>query len=361
MEHVPAVRFAEGTDDVIEGLAIPFGGPFTIRGRENVDIYGTRFGPETDLHLDWFPQRPVIYHHGQDGELGGSVIGTSRTADITDYDDGTRKGKWVKAQLDKRHEYYDTIRTLVSEGKLGWSHGTLDYMMKVDGRSGDVADWPLIELTLTPVEANPDAFVVSAQRSAEEAVLTILGEGAAERLAPSEPPAPAARGGASAWDASTGSSILSSIYSLMANERGEDEQVAMLQRAADAMTEFIAAEAAEPDPDLGANFMSANRAGARHSGADQARVDAAHQSAHTTLRATADLGANCDQCAADDSTDGPAPDDDGDEATGRSAEVRPVLITVTTDASTEPARAEVDVEGLATRAAEQAIARLLRR
>ena len=55
-----ALKYAEGSDDIIEGLAIPFGGP--NRGK---DFDGEDFGPDTDFALDWFPQgRPLVYHHG---------------------------------------------------------------------------------------------------------------------------------------------------------------------------------------------------------------------------------------------------------------------------------------------------------
>ena len=57
---IPPVRFAEGSDDIVEGLAVSFGGPF----RGNSDLYKTRFD-KADLHLDWFTERPVLYHHGQ--------------------------------------------------------------------------------------------------------------------------------------------------------------------------------------------------------------------------------------------------------------------------------------------------------
>ena len=177
----PPVRFAEGSDDVVEGLAIPFGGPF----RGGTDLYRTRFDT-ADLCLDWYPVRPVLFHHGQDPEVRASVIGMVKTSDITDYDDGTRKGKWIRAQLDKRHEYFDAIRDLVREGSLGWSHGTMDYLVVADPPARDgtrnITQWPVAEFTLTPVEANPDAFAVAhTMRSADaETVLRLLGTSEAE-------------------------------------------------------------------------------------------------------------------------------------------------------------------------------------
>src|SRR4051812_11902092 len=39
------------------------------------DLHGEYFTPETDLGLDWYDQRPVLYQHGLDGQLKAAVIG----------------------------------------------------------------------------------------------------------------------------------------------------------------------------------------------------------------------------------------------------------------------------------------------
>ena len=59
------------TRDVLEGLAIPFGGP------ERRDLQGEWFSKRTDLHLEWFPAdgRPVLYQHGLDEKMSGGLIG----------------------------------------------------------------------------------------------------------------------------------------------------------------------------------------------------------------------------------------------------------------------------------------------
>jgi hypothetical protein len=164
-EPTPPLRFVDGTDDVVEGLAIPFGVP---------DLYATRFTPATDLALDWFPRRPVLYGHGLDADgPGPSPVGW--TTEIRALD----KGVWVRAQLDRAHEYYDEIRQLISAGALGWSHGTLDYLIEVGpaDETGirEIRRWPVVEFTLTPTPANPAARVLT--RRDAEPILQIIGVG----------------------------------------------------------------------------------------------------------------------------------------------------------------------------------------
>ena len=364
MTDISPVRFAEGSDDIVEGLAIPFGGPF----RGNADFYRTRFD-KADLHLDWFPVRPVLYDHDQDPEVraAGSVVGTVKTEDITDYDDGTRKGKWVRAQLDKRHAYFDAIKDLVTRGALGWSHGTMPYLIDAEppDRQGvrNITNWPVAEFTLTPVEANPDAFAVHATRSADvPVVLEVLGASEDEIrqraedipsdravLDITEPVTEPRRDYSSAADdAACGAGTLGSLLYLIGVEADEPDQVAMLQKAADALSEWIAAERAEigsPDDeeesaeDEAISFMSASperiaamRAGARNSASDQSHIDAIHDHAVA-------LGATTHQEGDDAPEGGNAADDNesegDDEATARSADPGTVVITVMGDV--EPA------------------------
>jgi cation transport regulator ChaB len=163
MTDIPAVRFVDGSDDTIEGLAVPFG---------VADLYATRFTPETDLALDWLPERPVLYAHGLDPAVRHDPVGVAREAKVTD------KGVWVKAQLDKRHAWYNEIRQLVEQGALGWSHGTLEYLIEASppGPDGirEIKRWPIVEFTLTPAPANPAARAYAARDA--EPILRIVAE-----------------------------------------------------------------------------------------------------------------------------------------------------------------------------------------
>ena len=140
-----AVKFADGTDNIIRGLAVPFGGPFA----GNKDISGEDFGPDTDLCLEWFPDgRPILFHHGLDGAVKTAVVGRQTEIEVDD------EGAWVKAQLDKRSRYYSRVKQLIDAQALGFSSGAMPHLVKTR-KDGHIERWPWVELSLTPTEANP--------------------------------------------------------------------------------------------------------------------------------------------------------------------------------------------------------------
>ncbi|MBC7814983.1 MAG: hypothetical protein H7175_27745, partial [Burkholderiales bacterium] len=52
--------------DAVEGRV---GGYLVVWGdSQRRDLQGEYFTPETDLGLAWYAQRPVLYHHGLDGD-----------------------------------------------------------------------------------------------------------------------------------------------------------------------------------------------------------------------------------------------------------------------------------------------------
>ena len=150
-----AVKFAEGTDNIIEGIGIPFGGPFAGK-----DIQGEYFDKDSDLCLDWFEKRPLLYHHGLDEKIKTERIGTVFAHEMTD------DGLWVKAQLDKRSKYYALVKQLVDKEALGFSSGAVSHLVQTT-KDGKIKRWPYIEQSLTPTEANPDAFVAYGVKAAE--------------------------------------------------------------------------------------------------------------------------------------------------------------------------------------------------
>lgn len=137
--------------DKIAGLAIPFGSP------SNRDLQGEYFTKRTDFHWDWFPQdgRPVLYHHGTDGELAGKAIGRQISHEIDD------EGVWVEVQLEKRAKYLDQIRRLLDAGALGFSSGALPYLVKTVKSTGEILSWPWVELSTTPTPAALNARIVA--------------------------------------------------------------------------------------------------------------------------------------------------------------------------------------------------------
>lgn len=129
-------------DDQVGGYLVVWGSP------QQRDLYGEYFTPETDLGLDWYDQRPALYHHGLDGTMKTAVIGriTSLKADDT--------GVWAEAQLDMRSRYVQKIREMVQKGVLGWSSGSLAHLVEVTD-DGWIKRWPIVEGSATPTPAEP--------------------------------------------------------------------------------------------------------------------------------------------------------------------------------------------------------------
>lgn len=148
MTDLMAVKFVDGSDSIIEGLAIPFGGP--IGGK---DLTGEDFGPDTDFVFDLYPSgRPLLYDHGTDETMKVSRQGYQIDAEITD------EGVWAKVQLDKSARYHATVAKMIAAGKMFFSSATMPWMKKVDA-NGHITQWPWMELSLTPTPANPNAIL----------------------------------------------------------------------------------------------------------------------------------------------------------------------------------------------------------
>jgi len=145
--HVPEARravFKNGDDTVIEGMGMPFGGPFNGR-----DLMGEFFSGKTDFAFDWFSERPLLYHHGLDKSAGIAAVGK-----VVGHEVKSKLGVWVQAQLDASSEYFDSIKDLIKKGKLYLSSGSLGHLVDMDNKSGEIKRWPWVELSLTPTPAN---------------------------------------------------------------------------------------------------------------------------------------------------------------------------------------------------------------
>lgn len=148
------INAAEGR---VGGYLVVWGSP------QQRDLQGEYFTPKTDLGLGWYEQRPVLYHHGLDGNLQAAVIGVMDTvkADQT--------GLWAEAQLDVRKRYVRAVMRLVDKGALGWSSGSLPHLVEV-AADGEIKRWPIVEGSLTPTPAEPRRTDVHTIKSAYEAL-----------------------------------------------------------------------------------------------------------------------------------------------------------------------------------------------
>ncbi|MDX1994181.1 MAG: phage major capsid protein [bacterium] len=127
------------------------------------DLQGEYFTPETELGLDWYSRRPVLYHHGLDGNLKAAVIGEIDTLVLDEV------GVWAEAQLDLRQRYVHAVRRLVEKGILAWSSGSLPQLVEVGG-DGRIKRWPIVEGSLTPTPAEPRRTDVRTLKSAYAAL-----------------------------------------------------------------------------------------------------------------------------------------------------------------------------------------------
>ena len=140
---------------VIEGMAIPFGGP--VRGR---DLQGEAFSARTDFALGWFAERPLLYQHGMDPGVKAVAIGKQVSAEQRP------GGIWAQCQLDQSNAYFREIAALVEGGKMFFSSGTLVHLIEMEP-GGMIKRWPWIETSLTPTPANPYAMVDVAATEAQ--------------------------------------------------------------------------------------------------------------------------------------------------------------------------------------------------
>lgn len=162
------------------------------------DKFNQFFTRSTDFKLELFGDnqtRPVDYHHNF-GELFGA-IGHIRSIEVRD------EGLYAETELDTTHTAYPFIRSMVEEGKLGYSAETLPNWMQV-ASDGHVSVFPIVAAALTPkasapegmtkvgilrglgfegIEGNDDDQVAITRRS--------VWDYPQEQLAPATPPAPA--------------------------------------------------------------------------------------------------------------------------------------------------------------------------
>ena len=167
---------AEMTVKMIDEPAGRVGGYLITWGEpRQPDMQGEYFTPETDVGLDWYERRPVLYHHGLDGALKAAVIGVIDTLAPDEI------GLWAEAQLDLHKRYVRAVRRLVDQGALSWSSGSLPHLVEVEA-GGRIKRWPIVEGSLTPTPAEPRRTDVRILKSAYKALgldMARLGLGAA--------------------------------------------------------------------------------------------------------------------------------------------------------------------------------------
>ncbi|MDQ3127298.1 MAG: hypothetical protein M3Q66_02410 [Chloroflexota bacterium] len=146
---MPGLKFAD--EGIVEGLGVPFGAP------DRKDAHGEYFDQTTEFDLGWFGERPLLYHHGI-GEAGPAVIGRVSV-------EPRPEGLWVRAVLDRAGKFFERVKTLLQDGRLGFSSGSLGHLVRTRP-DGHIDYWPLVEMSLTPTPASRDAAVYSVKADA---------------------------------------------------------------------------------------------------------------------------------------------------------------------------------------------------
>jgi HK97 family phage major capsid protein len=152
-----AIKMLNAKEGRVGGYLVVWGSP------QRRDLQGEYFTPDTELGLDWYEKRPVLYHHGLDGDLEAAVIGVIDTVKTDDV------GVWAEAQLDLRRRYVRTVQRLVEKGVLAWSSGSLPHLVEV-ADDGHIQRWPIVEGSLTPTPAEPRLTNVGTVKSAYKAL-----------------------------------------------------------------------------------------------------------------------------------------------------------------------------------------------
>ena len=161
------------------------------------DLQNEWFSDQTDFALDWYAERPMLYHHGMDSEVKSMRIGTIKSLEKRDGGlyataqlDLQEVDEWADRQATLRQAYIKKIYGLIQAGKLSWSSGSVPHLVQKSG--GEILFWPIIEGTGTPTPADPRdvARIVSLKSILLDLDLDTDGE-PKEREAKADNPAPA--------------------------------------------------------------------------------------------------------------------------------------------------------------------------
>lgn len=151
-----------------------------------IEGYAIRFsdGSKRDLDNEYFTKNtflgytekvPVFYDHALNGEVKKIPIGYAQLERREDgiYSKGVLTTDVVKDffsdELEKAQKYLEKIKELGIKGYLGFSTGTAAHTV-VKSANGEIKQWILTELSLTPTPAEPlnDANVKSGREFSDK-------------------------------------------------------------------------------------------------------------------------------------------------------------------------------------------------
>ena len=125
------------------------------------DLDNEAFSKDTDLYLDAYDKRPMLYSHGMDKALGVKSVATETKWEQRD------GGIWLEAQLLKSGEYQEHILELARRGLLGYSTGANPRSV-VKSASGLIERWMWMETSILPIPSNPFGMITMKATGREE-------------------------------------------------------------------------------------------------------------------------------------------------------------------------------------------------
>lgn len=141
MDNLKIVAVKAGDEWVLNVLAVPYGGD-----RDGKDSDGQFFSPKTRLHLDKFEKPIILYYHGynEDGTPQGDPVIIGEAVSHETKQDGV----WWRIALDKANELAKRVWDAAKQGIAKASSGSIAHLVRYDKRTGEIQNWPLVEISL---------------------------------------------------------------------------------------------------------------------------------------------------------------------------------------------------------------------
>jgi hypothetical protein len=141
MDNLKIVAVKAGDEWMLDVLAVPYGGD-----RDGKDSDGQFFSPKTRLHLDKFEKPIILYYHGynEDGTPQGDPVIIGEAVSHETKQDGV----WWRIALDKANELAKRVWDAAKQGIAKASSGSIAHLVRYDKRTGEIQNWPLVEISL---------------------------------------------------------------------------------------------------------------------------------------------------------------------------------------------------------------------
>lgn len=115
---------------------------------DNPDLQDDFFTKDTNFAVDTGDRVAIYYNHGIDPVMKKRQLGRG-TVTLDDV------GVWMEAQLAMRDDYERAVYSLVKQGKLGWSSGSIPHLVEREQAKSAyyIKHWPIGEASITPMPA----------------------------------------------------------------------------------------------------------------------------------------------------------------------------------------------------------------